>query len=85
MQFCMFTLYKAPLSIGTMLTEAMETPQMALKRAVEVAGGPTALGRLLGISGEAIVQWGRVPPLRVLDVERVTGVPKELLRPDLYR
>ena len=25
-----------------------------------------------------------VPPRRVLDVERVTGVPRHLLRPDIY-
>jgi DNA-binding transcriptional regulator YdaS (Cro superfamily) len=30
------------------------------------------------------MQWKRVPPTRVLAVEAATGVPKELLRPDLY-
>lgn len=33
-----------------------------------------------------ITRWerGRVPAERVLDVERVTGVPRHELRPDLY-
>jgi DNA-binding transcriptional regulator YdaS (Cro superfamily) len=62
-----------------------ETPQEALENAVSLAGGFTALGRRLGISGEAIMQWDMVPPRRVLEVERVTGVAKERLRPDLYR
>ena len=62
-----------------------ESPSDALHRAVEAAGGFTALGRLLGITGEAIMQWKRVPPTRVLAVEAATGVPKELLRPDLYQ
>ncbi len=58
---------------------------MALKRAIKAAGGVNALGRYLGISGAAVAQWGRLPAERVLEVERITGVPKELLRPDLYR
>lgn len=46
------------------------------------------LGRLLGISQRAVGKWlqaGRVPAGRVVDVERVTGIPREKLRPDLYR
>lgn len=35
------------------------------------------------ISRQAIAQWRRVPAERVLDVERVTGVRREVLRPDL--
>jgi DNA-binding transcriptional regulator YdaS (Cro superfamily) len=61
-----------------------ETPQEALKGAVEAAGGFTALGRKLGISGEAIMQWDRVPPRRVLEVEKATGISRFLLRPDIY-
>ena len=48
------------------------------------AGGPTALGNALGISPQAISQWGKVPAERVLDVERITGVSRHQLRPDLY-
>ena len=55
-----------------------------LKRALENAGGPSALGRKLGISAAAVSQWEQVPPLRVIDVERVTGVPRHELRPDIY-
>jgi DNA-binding transcriptional regulator YdaS (Cro superfamily) len=55
-----------------------------LKRALDAAGGPSALGRELGISSAAVSQWEQVPPLRVLDVERITGVPRHELRPDLY-
>lgn len=38
----------------------------------------------LGITHGAISQWSRVPAERVLDVERVTGIPRHQLRPDLY-
>lgn len=58
--------------------------EAALKRAVENAGGSVALSIKLGISSAAIRQWDQVPPLRVLDVERLTGVPRHELRPDLY-
>ena len=61
-----------------------ETPQEALASAVDTAGGFTALGRKLGISGEAIMQWDRVPPRRVLEVEKATGISRFLLRPDIY-
>jgi DNA-binding transcriptional regulator YdaS (Cro superfamily) len=56
----------------------------ALDRAIAAIGGPAALGRELGISSQAIAQWRRCPPLRVLGVERATGVPRHELRPDLY-
>lgn len=58
-----------------------------LEAAIEAAGGLRALARLLGISHQAILRWQRdkVPADRILDIERVTGVDRERLRPDLYR
>ena len=56
----------------------------ALKRAIEIAGGQAELARLIGITAQAISQWDEVPPLRVLVVERVSGVSRHELRPDLY-
>lgn len=53
--------------------------------AIEAAGGRRRLGRLLGISHQAISLWDRVPPERLVDIEVLTGVPREVLRPDLYR
>ena len=45
---------------------------------------PTHLARELGITHGAVFQWDRVPAERVIDVERITGIPREELRPDLY-
>lgn len=47
-------------------------------------GDGTRIARLLGISRAAFWHWRRVPAERVIDVERVTGIPREDLRPDLY-
>jgi DNA-binding transcriptional regulator YdaS (Cro superfamily) len=55
-----------------------------LKKAISAAGGICGLARRLGISRVAILQWQRVPAERVIEIERVTGVPREQLRPDLY-
>jgi DNA-binding transcriptional regulator YdaS (Cro superfamily) len=57
----------------------------ALKTATKAAGGTRPLARRLGITASAVSQWERVPAERVVEVERATGVPRELLRPDLYR
>jgi DNA-binding transcriptional regulator YdaS (Cro superfamily) len=63
--------------------------QRACKRAVASAGGPLALARALSVEGRkithnAIGNWLVVPAERVLDVERLTGVSRFELRPDVY-
>lgn len=55
-----------------------------LERAKERVGGQAALAKLIGVTAQAISQWEEVPPLRVLDVERASGVSRSELRPDLY-
>lgn len=52
--------------------------------AVSLAGGPSALARVLGITSNAISMWKIVPAERVLAVEAATSVSRHLLRPDLY-
>lgn len=37
-----------------------------------------------GITAGAVRLWYKVPPLRVRDVERATGRPRRLIRPDLF-
>ncbi len=53
--------------------------------AIKAAGGLRALARLLKINHQAILQWSQIPAERMLEIERLTGMPRELLRPDLYR
>jgi TorA maturation chaperone TorD len=55
-----------------------------LLQAIEAVGGVGALARLLGIAQPSVSNWQRVPAERVLSVETLTGVPRGVLRPDLY-
>ncbi len=55
-----------------------------LERALQIAGGPKLLAAALDCTPQAVSQWKRVPALRVLAIERITGIPREELRPDLH-
>ncbi len=55
-----------------------------LDEAIRAAGGITELARRIGISQPSVSNWSRVPAERVLSVEAATGVPRVILRPDLY-
>lgn len=60
----------------------------ALAKAVRAAGSQSAFGRLIGRRQSTIRQWlmerKPLPAEDVLLVERETGIPKEVLRPDIY-
>jgi DNA-binding transcriptional regulator YdaS (Cro superfamily) len=56
----------------------------AVQAAIEAAGGLRSLARGIGISSPSIVQWKCIPAGRVVQIERLTGIPREALRPDLY-
>lgn len=55
------------------------------EKAKTTAGGPAALAKALGgVSSQAVSQWKKVPAERVLDVERITGISRHELRPDVF-
>jgi DNA-binding transcriptional regulator YdaS (Cro superfamily) len=56
-----------------------------LRAALDAVGGEGPLARALGITVQALREWKRVPTHRILQVESVTKIPREKLRPDLYR
>jgi DNA-binding transcriptional regulator YdaS (Cro superfamily) len=57
-----------------------------LTQYLEPRGRRAALARRLKITHAAVRQWDlrRIPALRVLAVERLTGISRHSLRPDLY-
>jgi DNA-binding transcriptional regulator YdaS (Cro superfamily) len=61
----------------------------ALKRAIEAAGGVSALAAAINASPQTVINWRnrkRVPPERCADIERATGgaVTRHELRPDIF-
>ena len=56
-----------------------------LERALAAAGNRAELARRLGLSRQAIAKWRRIPADQIIAVEAATGIPRETLRPDLYR
>jgi TorA maturation chaperone TorD len=62
----------------------MEMRDSGLQQAIDAAGGIASLARKLGISQPSVSNWNRIPADRVVTVEALTGVSRNLLRPDLY-
>lgn len=65
-------------------TDVTMAKDKVLRDVLRLIGGTRALARELGIDHAAVSRWDRVPPLRVLEVERITGVSRYRLRPDVY-
>lgn len=59
------------------------TKREALALAIKNAGSASAIARGLGITPSAVLQWDEVPADRILEVERLTGVSRYDLRPDI--
>lgn len=55
---------------------------MTLLRAKK--GMLAALARGLGITKSAVSHWDKVPAERVADVSRISGIPRHVLRPDVF-
>ncbi|ARW47067.1 Cro/CI family transcriptional regulator [Acetobacter pasteurianus] len=50
-------------------------------------GGVCALAKAIGIHHSSVILWkktNQIPIKRVLDVERLSGIPREELRPDIF-
>ena len=56
-----------------------------LQQAIDAAGSISELARRIGLARQAVQQWQAVPAHQIIAVEKATGVPREELRPDLYR
>lgn len=64
----------------------MKSTDSALRKAVGLAGGQTALAKILGIKQSSIAKWEQIPLKRVLDIERAFPgriTPHEM-RPDYF-
>ncbi len=67
------------------MSNASDEIVTGLEAAKAAAGNAKKLAALLNLTGAAISRWGDTVPLgRLLEVEKVTGVPRYILRPDLF-
>ena len=59
---------------------------IALNRALPDKWGQARMAKLIGIKQQSVSKWRRfgVPPLRVGQVSKVSGIPRHRLRPDIY-
>jgi DNA-binding transcriptional regulator YdaS (Cro superfamily) len=56
----------------------------ALKEVIRHFGTRMAVAKTFDVTWTAVNNWRWVPAHRVLEIERITGVPRHRLRPDLY-
>lgn len=63
---------------------AMESPLTLYRATAGIT--QAALAEELGVKAPALCKWerNRVPAERVLQVEKITGIPRHHLRPDIY-
>lgn len=61
-------------------------PLDALKRAIELAGGSSAVASRFNIKRQSVEGWEICPPTRVIGLEELTWgkVTRHQLRPDIY-
>lgn len=55
-----------------------------IQQVITRAGGLKNIAEPLGITRQAVSQWYEIPPTRVIDIERITGISRSILRPDIY-
>lgn len=61
-------------------------PNLGVAAAIDVAGSMRALASLCGVTGAAVLKWlyGRPTAERAKQIEQKTGVPRKMMRPDLF-
>lgn len=80
---------KAPLRAARWKAPIHDNPQApmmreAFARACSTVKSKRVLARRIRVSHQTIYNWDVVPAVRVLAVERATGVSRHELRPDIY-
>lgn len=55
-----------------------------LREAKSRIGGAVKLAQIVGITSQAVGQWRRCPAEYVVVVEKASGIPRHVLRPDVF-
>lgn len=51
---------------------------------IDRAGSKAKLARHLGIKHSSLYNWRRVPAARVIEIEKLTGISRHKIRPDIF-
>jgi transcriptional regulator NrdR family protein len=71
-------------TIETIETNVKSRKDHGLFLAIKSVGSAKELAKRIGISPQAIVYWQKVPINRIDIVEKISGIRREVLRPDLF-
>jgi DNA-binding transcriptional regulator YdaS (Cro superfamily) len=55
-----------------------------LRLAVEAVGTRYRLAKMLNLTPTSVQEWKQIPLQRVKQVEAITNIPREKLRPDFF-
>lgn len=59
-----------------------------LKQMIQNAGGYSSVAKRMGLTKQVVWSWAnvlhRVPAEQVMDLEAAIGIPRHLIRPDIY-
>jgi DNA-binding transcriptional regulator YdaS (Cro superfamily) len=58
-----------------------------IQTAADIVGSRSNLARVFGVSRSCITQWQRrkrIPASRVIEFEKITGISRHVLRPDIF-
>lgn len=64
--------------------ERKKRRDQGLTQAIAAAGSITELANRIKVTVSAVSQWETTPLMRCAAVERETGIPKSVLRPDVF-
>ena len=55
-----------------------------VKKIIKAAGGTLKVAQVIHRHPSAVSKWKRIPPVHVRILEKLTGIPREELRPDIF-
>lgn len=51
---------------------------------IALSGGATAVGRVVGVPGQSVSKWTKIPNRYIRQVAGLSGLTIEILRPDIF-
>jgi hypothetical protein len=62
----------------------LKRPNRGLAKAIEAAETLSNLAKIVGVTTGAACRWRNIPIEHVPRVEKITGISRHVLRPDIY-